>query len=32
MDMPELESKETPKLEHDSTTNALIRRYRSMKN
>jgi glucose-6-phosphate isomerase len=29
--VPELEAKETPKLEHDSSTNALIRRYRSMK-
>ena len=26
--IPELESKEEPKLEHDSSTNALIRRYR----
>src|SRR5207302_1922025 len=29
--VPELESKETPKLEHDSSTNALIQRYRAMK-
>jgi len=29
--VPELESKETPKLEHDSSTNALIKRYRGMK-
>jgi glucose-6-phosphate isomerase len=29
--VPELESKEEPKLDHDSSTNALIRRYRQMK-
>src|SRR5580692_2019267 len=29
--IPELESKTEPKLEHDSSTNALIRRYRTMK-
>ncbi len=29
--IPELESAEDPKLEHDSSTNALIRRYRSMR-
>ena len=29
--VPELESKATPKLEHDSSTNNLIRRYRKMK-
>jgi glucose-6-phosphate isomerase len=29
--VPELESKTTPKLKHDSSTNNLIRRYRSMK-
>jgi glucose-6-phosphate isomerase len=28
---PELESKTTPKLKHDSSTNNLIRRYRKMK-
>src|SRR5271154_3440403 len=30
--IPELESKEEPKLGHDSSTNALIRRYRKLKN
>jgi glucose-6-phosphate isomerase len=30
--IPELESKTEPKLSHDSSTNALIRRYRSFKN
>lgn len=29
--IPELESKELPKLKHDSSTNALIKRYRKMK-
>jgi glucose-6-phosphate isomerase len=29
--VPELESKEEPKLKHDSSTNALIRRYRKLK-
>ncbi len=29
--IPELESKETPALAHDSSTNALIRRYRTLK-
>ncbi len=29
--IPELESKAEPKLEHDSSTNALIRRYRKLK-
>ncbi|HAB15792.1 MAG TPA: glucose-6-phosphate isomerase, partial [Verrucomicrobiales bacterium] len=29
--IPELESKTPPKLEHDSSTNSLIRRYRKMK-
>ena len=29
--IPELESTEDPELEHDSSTNALIRRYRSMR-
>jgi glucose-6-phosphate isomerase len=29
--IPQLESSEEPKLEHDSSTNALIRRYRKMK-
>jgi glucose-6-phosphate isomerase len=29
--VPELESKEEPKLGHDSSTNALIRRYRKLK-
>jgi glucose-6-phosphate isomerase len=29
--IPELESKADPELEHDSSTNALIRRYRKMK-
>jgi glucose-6-phosphate isomerase len=29
--IPELEAKEEPKLAHDSSTNALIRRYRSLK-
>jgi glucose-6-phosphate isomerase len=29
--VPELESKETPKLSHDSSTNHLIRRYRKLK-
>jgi glucose-6-phosphate isomerase len=29
---PELESAEEPQLSHDSSTNALIRRYRSLKN
>jgi glucose-6-phosphate isomerase len=29
--IPELESKTEPKLEHDSSTNALIRRYRKLK-
>jgi glucose-6-phosphate isomerase len=30
--IPELESREEPKLAHDSSTNTLIRRYRSLKN
>ncbi len=30
--IPELESAEEPELHHDSSTNALIRRYRSLKN
>ena len=30
--IPELKSKAEPKLEHDSSTNALIRRYRNLKN
>jgi glucose-6-phosphate isomerase len=29
--IPELESKEEPKLAHDSSTNRLIRRYRKLK-
>ena len=29
--VPELESKTTPKLKHDSSTNNLIRRYRKLK-
>ncbi|WP_394780669.1 glucose-6-phosphate isomerase [Undibacterium sp.] len=29
--VPELESKDEPKLEHDSSTNALIRRYRQLR-
>ena len=29
--MPELETKAEPKLEHDSSTNSLIRRYRGLK-
>jgi glucose-6-phosphate isomerase len=29
--VPELESKTTPKLKHDSSTNHLIRRYRKLK-
>jgi glucose-6-phosphate isomerase len=29
--IPELESAPDPKLEHDSSTNALIRRYRNLK-
>jgi glucose-6-phosphate isomerase len=29
--IPELENREEPKLEHDSSTNALIRRYRRLK-
>jgi glucose-6-phosphate isomerase len=29
--IPELESKTEPKLNHDSSTNALIRRYRKLK-
>jgi len=29
--IPELESKQEPKLEHDSSTNTLIRRYRALK-
>jgi glucose-6-phosphate isomerase len=29
--IPELDSKEEPKLEHDSSTNTLIRRYRKLK-
>ena len=30
--IPELKSKAEPKLEHDSSTNALIRRYRNLRN
>ncbi len=30
--IPELESESEPKLQHDSSTNALIRRYRELKN
>jgi glucose-6-phosphate isomerase len=30
--IPELESAEEPELSHDSSTNSLIRRYRSLKN
>ncbi len=30
--IPELESKDEPKLNHDSSTNALIRRYRKLRN
>ncbi len=30
--IPELESADEPELEHDSSTNALIRRYRALKN
>jgi glucose-6-phosphate isomerase len=30
--VPELESADEPRLEHDSSTNALIRRYRKLKN
>jgi glucose-6-phosphate isomerase len=30
--IPELESAEEPELDHDSSTNSLIRRYRSLKN
>jgi glucose-6-phosphate isomerase len=30
--IPELKSQEEPKLAHDSSTNALIRRYRSLRN
>jgi glucose-6-phosphate isomerase len=30
--MPELESKEEPKLSHDSSTNTLIQRYRKLRN
>jgi glucose-6-phosphate isomerase len=30
--IPELESSSEPDLKHDSSTNALIRRYRSLKN
>jgi glucose-6-phosphate isomerase len=30
--IPELESKDEPELNHDTSTNALIRRYRSLKN
>ena len=30
--IPELESQSEPQLEHDSSTNALIRRYRALKN
>lgn len=30
--IPELESTGKPQLEHDSSTNALIRRYRRLKN
>jgi len=29
--VPQLENAEEPKLEHDSSTNALIRRYRKLK-
>ena len=29
--LPELESADEPKLDHDSSTNALIRRYRELK-
>ena len=29
--IPELESTEEPELQHDSSTNALIRRYRTLK-
>jgi glucose-6-phosphate isomerase len=29
--IPELEAGEEPKLHHDSSTNALIRRYRNMR-
>ena len=29
--VPELESEETPELDHDSSTNALIRRYRRLR-
>jgi glucose-6-phosphate isomerase len=29
--IPQLESATEPKLEHDSSTNALIRRYRKLK-
>jgi glucose-6-phosphate isomerase len=29
--IPELESEAEPRLEHDSSTNNLIRRYRNMK-
>ena len=29
--LPELESPDEPQLSHDSSTNALIRRYRSLK-
>jgi glucose-6-phosphate isomerase len=29
--IPELESREEPRLEHDSSTNSLIRRYRKYK-
>ena len=29
--VPELESKAAPRLQHDSSTNSLIRRYRKMK-
>ncbi len=29
--IPELESEDEPELEHDSSTNALIRRYRATK-
>jgi glucose-6-phosphate isomerase len=29
--VPELEGKDEPRLGHDSSTNALIRRYRKMK-
>ena len=30
--IPELESAEEPELQHDSSTDSLIRRYRSLKN